>query len=91
MIKDLKSDMKELLTKEEFRVLHEKVMCMDTGLNRSISKDEVMVRINALNEDFNAKLAERPTIDYFRKIVNQQNDKMDRVQDVVDVNMDKLD
>ena len=40
-------------------------------------KDEVITRLNFLNDSISQKLADRPTLEYFQKAMAAQDDKID--------------
>jgi len=42
-----------------------------------MTKDEIVTRLNAMNSDINTKLADRPTIDYFKKVIQLYDAKIE--------------
>ena len=65
----MKTDIDDLIQKEEFYPLCQAVDYLKKDLGRLITKEEVMTRMGVLSSDVNVKLQERPTIAYFKKVL----------------------
>lgn len=68
-IKDLREDVGDFIKKEEFNIVARELDYMKKDISRHCSKEEMMTRLNVFNSDINTKLQDRPTIQYFKKVL----------------------
>jgi len=62
LVNNMKTDIDDLINKEEFYTMCQEMGHLKKDLSRLISKEEVMTRMGVLSSDVNTKLQERPTI-----------------------------
>jgi hypothetical protein len=60
-------------------------------LGRLCSKEELMTRLNVFNSDVNTKLQDRPTINYFKKVLSAYDQKIEQFNSTLNEQMEKLD
>ena len=79
----LQDKITDFIGREEFAVLkHESDQTLK-NVNKLITKEEVITRFNLLNDSISKKLADRPTIGYFKKVIAAIDKKIDAMDDTV--------
>ena len=60
-------------------------------LSKTISKEEVITRLTIFNSEMNTKLLDRPTIQYFKKVLQAYDQKIEQFNAALNDQMEKLD
>ena len=83
MLKDVREDIQDKVSKEEFMM----VVSQQDGMKRDVSRfatlDEMAERLDALNILITQKLNERPTLGHLRRTLETYDDKLDVVRDSI--------
>jgi len=77
LYKDLKDDIKDFVLMDEFLIVQQDMQNIGKDVARFCTKDEMMTRLNVFNSDFNTKMHDRPTINYFKKILGAYDKKIE--------------
>ena len=77
LMKDLQEDLTGVVKKEEFDIAMRELEFLKKDCDRLISKDEFLTRLHTVNSDINTKLQERPTTNYFKKVLSAYDIKID--------------
>ena len=68
-VKDLKDDIADFVKKDDFNIVAREIDYMKKDLLKTVSKEEIMTRLTVFNSEMNTKLLDRPTIQYFKKVL----------------------
>ena len=71
----LKDQIDDVVRREEFLILQSDAKENQKLLDRLITKDECIDRLNILNESLNDKFNERPTKEYVKNNLNRYEDE----------------
>lgn len=69
VIKEIKHDLYDKATREDFRILEKEINFMKTGVHKSISRDEVLKRIDLILAEINPKIDEKVSFKKMKEIV----------------------
>jgi hypothetical protein len=90
IVLEIQEDLKELITKEDL----DQVKFDLDGIRRELGKyslqEEMISRLSALTSDMNVKLADRPTIQYFKKVLSTYDQKIDAYNDDMSFKVDMV-
>ena len=68
-LNSLKDDISDFVKKEDFNIIAREMEYLKKDLGRLCTKEEIMTRLNVFNSDVNTKMMDRPTIQYFKKVL----------------------
>lgn len=91
LYRDLKEDISDFVKKEDVNILSRDMEFVQKDIGRLCTKEELMTRLNVFNADVNAKMQDRPTIGYFKKILGAYDRKIEYFNEALNEQMDKLD
>ena len=91
LYRDLKEDISDFVKKEDVNILTRDMEFVQKDIGRLCTKEELMTRLNVFNADVNAKMQDRPTIGYFKKILGAYDRKIEYFNEALNEQMDKLD
>ena len=91
LFKELQEDHDDLVGKAEFNLISQDIEYLRKDLGRLCTKDEVMTRLNVFSVDVNAKLVDRPTIAYFKKLLSAYDTKIEKFNEALNEQIEKLD
>lgn len=60
-------------------------------LSKFSTKEELITRLGVFNSDVNTKLQDRPTIQYFKKVLSAYDQKIEQFNEALNFQMEKLD
>lgn len=87
----MKDDMGDTIKKEDFNIVSRDLDYLKKDLGKLCSKEELMTRLNVFNSDVNTKLHDRPTINYFKKVLSAYDQKIEQFNSALNEQMEKLD
>ena len=90
-LKDLTEDVRDFVKKEDFNIVAREMDYLKKDLGKLCSKEEMMTRLNVFNSDVNTKMLDRPTIQYFKKVLQAYDQKIEQFNNVLNEQMEKLD
>ena len=67
----------DFIKKDQFNQVTDELGFLKQDLGRLCTKDELMTRLNVFISDANAKLHDRPTIAYFKKLLAAYDSKIE--------------
>lgn len=76
-LQNLKDDISDIVKKEDFNIMTRDLDYLKKDLGKLCSKEELMTRLNVFNSDVNTKLHDRPTINYFKKVLSAYDQKIE--------------
>jgi hypothetical protein len=79
MINEMKEDIQDKVTKHEFDIIAEANDRIQKEVGKFCSKDELTTRINVMINEIQSKLADRPTVGFFRKTLGAYDTKIDMI------------
>ena len=82
-VKHVEDSIGDFVKKEEFASLVHENTQLGKNVSQLISKEETIARLNLMNDDITKKLADRPTIEYFKKVNSSFNNKIDALSDQI--------
>jgi len=71
--------------------LEREIDYLKKDLSKTISKEEVITRLTIFNSEMNTKLLDRPTIQYFKKVLQAYDQKIEQFNAALNDQMEKLD
>ena len=83
VFQQMKEQIDEFVGREEFAVLKHETDQNYKNYSKLMTKEETITRFNLLNDSLSKKLAERPTIGYFKKIIAAIDNKIDAMEETV--------
>ena len=86
----LSDEVKECLPRSEFMIVRREIDFLSKELALCVKKEELLTRLNVFNQDLNAKIADRPTINYFKKVLAVHDEKIDSYSNALEEELKKL-
>ena len=68
-VKEIRDDIVDFVKKDDFNIIAREIDYMKKDLLKTVSKEEIMTRLTVFNSEMNTKLLDRPTIQYFKKVL----------------------
>ena len=91
ILKDLQDELKGFIKHEDMSELQRQLDVTRRVADRSVLKDEFLERLSAMHSDFAAKLKNRPTTDYLKKVLRLYDEKIDIFNATLNDQVEKLD
>lgn len=77
MVKEVSDDVNEKVTKQEFNVFVRETENLKKDIDRLCTREEVNARFSAVAVDVHHKIEQRPTINYFKRVLKSYDDKFE--------------
>ena len=89
-VDEMRQDFANLAKKEDFAYIADEIDNFKREQGRLCSRDELMIRINVIMTEFNAKLSDRPTIGYMKKLLNAFDEKIVSLNEQLKLHIDLM-
>lgn len=86
----LNDEMKEMLPRAEFAMVQREIDHVQKEMSLCVKKEELLTRLNVFNQDLNQKIQDRPTINYFKKVLAAHDEKIDSYSTALEEELKKL-
>jgi hypothetical protein len=77
MLREMQDDVGDFIKRDDFNIMARELEYFKKEVGRLCSKDELMTRLNVFNSEVNVKLHDRPTISYFKKVLQAYDSKIE--------------
>ena len=77
VVNEIEENLKELITKDDLDNVKFAMEDLKKDLSKYALTEELITRMSAMTSDTNVKLADRPTIGYFKKVLSTYDKKID--------------
>lgn len=79
LLGELREDLQRTVKEEDIRILQAEVENVKTGFDQVILKKELRDRLEAFSQDVNQRVSDRPTMNYLKRILQQQDEKVEKI------------
>ena len=76
-VKELRNDIQDFVKRDDFNIVARELEYVKKDLGKLCSKEEMMTRLTVFNSEVNTKLMDRPTIVYFKKVLQAYDQKIE--------------
>ncbi len=76
VIRDIQDSLENFVKNEEFSIMEDNLSRMKKNILLMCTKEEFLARLTVLNSEINTKLIDRPTNQYFRKVLTSYDEKI---------------
>lgn len=77
-LNEMKDDLDRMVKEEDIRILSDEVKKVRTGFDQVILKKELRDRLEAFSKDVNERISDRPTMNYLKRTLQQQDEKLEK-------------